>query len=156
MRKLFLSLLFVAIAFPAFALNPDEVLKDPVLENRARELSKEIRCVVCQNQSIDDSDAELARDLRIVVRERLVEGDSDDQVIEFLVTRYGDFVLLRPPFQASTYFLWLSPVFILFLGIFAIITFFKRKADSINSLADPLSAEEEKRLKALLGSEESK
>jgi len=157
MRKLFLSLLFVVIAFPALAVNPDEVLKDPVLELRARELSKEVRCVVCQNQSIDDSDAELAKDLRVLLRERLVEGDSDDEVLEFLVARYGDFVLLRPPFKGITYVLWLSPFLILFIGIYAIFTFFRKKTDgSANALADPLSADEKKRLDALLGSKESK
>ena len=157
MKKLFLSLLFVVIAFPAFAVNPDEVLKDPLLELRARELSKEIRCVVCQNQSIDDSDAELARDLRVLVRERLVTGDSDSEVLEFLVARYGDFVLLRPPFKAITYLLWFSPILVLLIGIFAIIAFFKKKTDgAVNPLAAPLSAEERKRLEALLGSEKSK
>ncbi len=157
MRKLLLSVLFIVVAFPAFAVNPDEVLKDPTMELRARELSKELRCVVCQNQSIDDSDAELARDLRVLVRDRLVKGDSDDEVLEFIVARYGDFVLLRPPFKGITYLLWLSPILILILGIFGIIAFFKKKAEGAgNSLAKPLSTDEKKRLDALLGSDKTK
>ncbi|MBO6781672.1 MAG: cytochrome c-type biogenesis protein CcmH [Alphaproteobacteria bacterium] len=93
------------------AVQPDEVLADPTLEARARDISAELRCVVCQNQSIDDSDAEIARDLRLLVRERLVAGDSDEEVVDFVVARYGDFVLLRPPFQPNTYMLWLGPPF---------------------------------------------
>ncbi|MBT7941838.1 MAG: cytochrome c-type biogenesis protein CcmH, partial [Alphaproteobacteria bacterium] len=102
-------LLASATGFPAHAVNPDEILSDPVLETRAREISKGLRCLVCQNQSIDDSDAGLAQDLRILVRERLVAGDSDDAVIDFVVARYGDFVLLKPPFMLSTLALWLGP-----------------------------------------------
>ena len=109
MRWLFLIVLFTLIAAPAFAVEPDEVLSDPVLEVRARALSKELRCMVCQNQSIDDSEAPLARDLRILVRERLQAGDSDRQVIDFLVARYGEFVLLRPRFSSHTALLWLGP-----------------------------------------------
>jgi len=156
-RHLLLFVVFAILAFPVMAVEPSEVLGDPVLELRAREISKEVRCVVCQNQSIDDSDAELARDLRVLVRERLVEGDSDDEVIEFLVARYGDFVLLKPPFKGITYLLWLSPVLILLIGIFGVIAFFKKKAEGEeNNLAKPLSEDEKKRLKALLGSEDTK
>src|SRR5207249_11922976 len=93
----------------ALAVQPDEIMQDPALEGRARALSKELRCMVCQNQSIDDSDAPLARDLRILVRERLKEGDSDRQVIDFLVARYGEFVLLKPRLNAHTLLLWLAP-----------------------------------------------
>jgi len=105
------ALLILASAwnFPVLAVNPDEILADPVLEGRAREISKGLRCLVCQNQSIDDSDAGLAKDLRVLVRERLTAGDNDDQVVEFVVARYGDFVLLKPPFMASTLALWLGP-----------------------------------------------
>jgi cytochrome c-type biogenesis protein CcmH len=99
----------LAVASPAGAVLPDEMLTDLVLEARARDISKNLRCLVCQNQSIDDSDADLARDLRIIVRERLVAGDSDGAVIGFVVDRYGDFVLLNPPFKASTYVLWIGP-----------------------------------------------
>src|SRR3954462_3419322 len=101
--------LMVIASTPAFAVQPDEVLTDPALEARARVLSQELRCLVCQNQSIDDSDALLARDLRILLRERLKNGDSDRQVLDFLVARYGEFVLLRPPFGWHTLVLWLAP-----------------------------------------------
>jgi cytochrome c-type biogenesis protein CcmH len=101
---------------PVFAVQPDEILKDPALEARARALSQELRCMVCQNQSIDDSDAPLAKDLRVLVRERLTAGDSDKQVIDFLVARYGEFVLLRPPFNAHTLLLWLLPFGVLVAG----------------------------------------
>src|SRR5258707_3039269 len=108
-RCLVAAVLSLAILSPAVALGPDEVLSDPALEARARSLSKELRCMVCQNQSIDDSDAPLARDLRILVRERLQAGESDQQVINFLVARYGEFVLLRPRFSWHTALLWLAP-----------------------------------------------
>src|SRR5205085_11414339 len=101
---------------PARAVQPDEIMDDPVKEARARELSKELRCMVCQNQSIDDSDAPLARDLRLLVRERLASGDSDSQVIDFLVARYGQFVLLRPHFGWDTALLWLAPAVVLAIG----------------------------------------
>src|SRR3954470_16615115 len=104
------------MAAPAFAVHPDEILKDPVLEARARTLSQELRCMVCQNQSIDDSDAPLARDLRVLVRERLTAGDSDGQVIDFLVARYGEFVLLKPRVSAHTLLLWLAPFAVLVIA----------------------------------------
>ncbi|MFK8035648.1 MAG: cytochrome c-type biogenesis protein CcmH, partial [Hyphomicrobiales bacterium] len=101
LRKVVLFILALIFALPLHAVEPDEVLENPVLETRARELSTEIRCMVCQNQSIDDSDAPLAKDLRILVRERIKEGDSDEQVLSYLVARYGEFVLLKPRFTAS-------------------------------------------------------
>ena len=117
----------IALAFwtvslwqPALAVQPDEIMADPALEARARGLSKELRCMVCQNQSIDDSDAPLARDLRILVRERLQAGDSDRQVIDFLVARYGEFVLLKPRFSPHTALLWLGPAAILLVGAFGL------------------------------------
>lgn len=103
---------------PANAVNPDERLSDPKLEQRARDLSSEIRCMKCQNQSIDDSDAELARDLRIMVRERLVAGDSDQQVLDYLVDRFGEFVLLKPKFSLSNLALWAAPLIVLIGGFF--------------------------------------
>ena len=112
---------------PALAVNPKEMLNDPLLEARAREISKGLRCVVCQNQSIDDSDASLARDLRIVVRDRLLAGDSDKEVTNYVVSRYGDFVLLRPPFKAATLVLWLSPLIFCLLALLALYTFFRRQ-----------------------------
>ena len=112
---------------PALAVNPKEMLNDPLLEARAREISKGLRCVVCQNQSIDDSDASLARDLRIVVRDRLLAGDSDKEVTNYVVSRYGDFVLLRPPFKAATLVLWLGPLIFCLLALLAFYTFFRRQ-----------------------------
>src|SRR5438128_9163563 len=112
---------------PAFAVQPDEILQDPALEGRARALSQELRCMVCQNQSIDDSDAPLARDLRILVRERLKEGDSDNQVIDFLVARYGDFVLLRPRLTIYTVLLWGMPPALLLGGLLALVRFARRR-----------------------------
>jgi cytochrome c-type biogenesis protein CcmH len=110
----------------AFAVQPDEILADPALEVRARVLSKELRCMVCQNQSIDDSDAPLARDLRVLVRERLQAGDSDRQVIDFLVARYGEFVLLKPRFSSHTALLWLGPAGILLIGAFGLFVVARR------------------------------
>jgi len=112
---------------PALALQPDEILKDSALELRARALSQELRCMVCQNQSIDDSDAPLAKDLRVLVRERLSAGDSDNQVIDFLVARYGEFVLLRPRVTAHTLLLWLAPWAALFIGGWGLIAFLRRR-----------------------------
>src|SRR5215510_9637269 len=127
-RLLALVLLLSALVASAGALavQPDEILPDATLEARARALSKELRCMVCQNQSIDDSDAPLARDLRILVRERLQAGDSDHQVIDFLVARYGEFVLLRPRFSAHTALLWLGPAAILLIGAFGIFSIARR------------------------------
>jgi len=117
-RWLALALLLVALVSPlrALAVQPDEVLADATLEARARALSRELRCMVCQNQTIDDSDAPLARDLRVLVRERLQAGDSDQQVIDFLVARYGEFVLLKPRFSLHTALLWLGPAAVLLIG----------------------------------------
>ena len=109
LQRIFLLLVLLFAPIHAFAVNPDEVLADPALEHRARTLSSELRCMVCQNQSIDDSNAELARDLRLVVRERLVNGDSDEQVLDYVVSRYGEFVLLKPRLSAKTLILWGAP-----------------------------------------------
>lgn len=128
MRPLSLVLVLFALAASpgALAVQPDEILPDATLETRARVLSKELRCMVCQNQSIDDSDAPLARDLRVLVRERLQAGDSDHDVIDFLVSRYGEFVLLKPRFSRLTAALWLSPAIILLIGAFALFMAFRR------------------------------
>ena len=133
---------------PAWAVNPDEMLADPALEMRAREISKGLRCLVCQNQSIDDSDADLAKDLRIIVRKRLVAGDSDSAVVDFVVARYGDFVLLKPPFKAATLMLWLGPAAIAGFGLVAMALFYRRRLAA--GKPPPLSAEEKRRLEALL------
>ena len=118
----------VLVTAPALAVQPDEVLTDPALETRARALSQELRCLVCQNQSIDDSDAQLARDLRIILRERLKAGDSDRQVMDFLVARYGEFVLLRPPLRWQTLLLWLAPPLLLAAGAIALFVAGRRRA----------------------------
>ena len=149
--KAALVLILALVWSPAGAVLPDEMLADPVLEARARDISKNLRCLVCQNQSIDDSDAGLARDLRIVVRERLVAGDSDGAVIEFVVARYGDFVLLNPPFKATTYVLWIGPAVIGAFGLLAVIVFFRRRRAMADGEAPaPLSDEEKNRYEALM------
>ncbi len=113
----------------SLAIRPDEVLADPVLEERAREIGKQLRCLVCQNQSIDDSDADLARDLRILVRERLQQGDTDDEVLAYMKARYGDFVLLKPPMGPVTYLLWFGPALLGVAGIVAVVFFFRRNRE---------------------------
>ena len=112
---------------PAQAVNPTEMLGNDLLEKRARHISKDIRCVVCQNQSIDDSDAPLASDLRVLIRQRLVEGDTDQEVIGYLVSRYGDFVLLTPPVKGATLFLWFGPVVFALLGMLGLVLYFRRQ-----------------------------
>ena len=130
----------------AWSIQPDEELADPALEARAREIGKELRCLVCQNQSIDDSDAELARDLRILVRERLQAGDSDGQVIDYLVSRYGDFVLLRPPLKPVTYALWFGPALIVSCAVVAMILYYRQRARPDKHAELPLSSADEERL----------
>jgi cytochrome c-type biogenesis protein CcmH len=141
------AVLFVVLSAvaPAVAVQPDEVLKDPVLESRARGLSRELRCMVCQNQSIDDSDADLAHDLRVLVRERLTAGDSDSQVIDFLVARYGEFVLLKPRFAWHNAVLWMTPAAVLVAGAIAMFMALRRRR-AAPAAAVPLSPEEEQRL----------
>jgi cytochrome c-type biogenesis protein CcmH len=139
----------VLIAAPAHAVRPDEMLADPGLEARARDISRDLRCLVCRNQSIDDSDADLAHDLRVLVRERITAGDSNDQVIGFVRARYGDFVLLRPPFAIGTALLWGGPFLVLLLGGVAIARFYRRRVEA----TPPLSPEERQRLAAVLGEE---
>lgn len=135
---------------PALAVNPDEVLDDPVLEQRARSLSTGIRCLVCQNQSIDDSDAQLARDLRIIVREKLVEGLSDKQILDYLVERYGEFVLLKPRLNNQTILLWLLPIVALIIGaIIALKTFGGTKKKATAQTKDLDKGEKEKLSKIL-------
>ena len=139
-------LLSLAAAAPAHAVEPDEILSDPALEQRARAVSAGLRCLVCQNQSIDDSAAPLARDLRVIVREHLQAGDSDDEIRAFLVRRYGDFVLLKPPFAPATLLLWGTPVLAVAFGGLALLR--RRRAPEPPA---PLSGEERARIAALLG-----
>lgn len=136
-------------AVAAGAVEPTEVLADPVLEARARTISKELRCLVCQNQSIDDSDAELARDLRILVRERLVTGDTDSQVVDYVVSRYGDFVLLKPPLKSETYVLWFGPTILAGIALLAVAIYYRRARTPVEP--EPLSAAEEDRLNRIMG-----
>ncbi len=144
-------LLLSLMASTALAVEPDEILTDLAMEGRAREISKELRCLVCQNQSIDDSDAPLARDLRILVRERLLAGDTDEETVSFIVDRYGDFVLLRPPFKASTLILWIGPALILISGIIGVgIWHRRRSAQDVTAVVAPLTVEEQDRLDGLM------
>lgn len=145
-----LAVALLAAPGPAAAVEPDEILADPQLEERAREVGKGLRCLVCQNQSIDESDADLARDLRVIVRERLVAGDSNDEVVEYVVSRYGDFVLLKPPLKPYTWALWFGPLAILIAAILAAVAFYRGRRGQPERPA-PLSAAEERRLKKLLG-----
>jgi len=144
-RHVALVWLVLSAMQPAIAVQPDEILKDTVLEARARALSRELRCMVCQNQSIDDSDAPLARDLRVLVRERLTAGDSNSQVIDFLVARYGEFVLLKPRFAWHNAVLWMTPVAALIVGAIAMFVALRRRQPALAAAA-PLSADEERRL----------
>ena len=151
----FLAALAVAVALsaPAFAVQPDEIMNDPAKEARARALSRELRCMVCQNQSIDDSEAPLARDLRLLVRERIAAGDSNSQVIDFLVARYGEFVLLKPRFNLHTLLLWLLPPLALAGGGLALWTYSRRRSkfpDTEDQRLLKLTPEEEARLERLL------
>jgi cytochrome c-type biogenesis protein CcmH len=157
MGRITALLLMLALAFvsPAGAVEPDEVLDDPALEARARSLSAGLRCLVCQNQSIDDSDADLARDLRLLVRERLVAGDSDEEVMDFVVERYGTFVLLRPPLDASTLVLWLTPFALALIGAgFVAVRLLKRKSQGGQQANRGLSADEEAKLAKILDQSE--
>lgn len=152
--RLILVLLITLAAAPALAVQPDEMLADPALEARARTLSQELRCMVCQNQSIDDSGAPLARDLRLLVRERLKAGDSDCQVLDFMVRRYGDFVLLKPPLKWDTVVLWfIGPLVLLIaaLGLWPLIRKARSGGSEPNFPSVPLSPSEESRVKELLG-----
>jgi cytochrome c-type biogenesis protein CcmH len=135
------------LAGPALAVQPDEMMKDPALEARARSLSEELRCMVCQNESIDDSEAPLARDIRLLIRRRIKQGESNDAVRAYLVSRYGDFILLKPPFKPDTLILWLSPAIVLGLGVGAAL-FAHRRAPRVTPR---LSPEEEARLATLTG-----
>jgi len=143
------ALIAIAVAAPALAVLPDEMLHDPRLEARARVISQQLRCVVCQNQTIDDSDAPLARDLRLLVRERLTRGDTDHQAIQYLVARYGNYVLLKPPFERATLLLWLGPAAFILIGGVGVIAYFGRRRVTPDDNG-ALSAEEAARVDALL------
>ena len=150
MKRVFLSaILLFALAGVANAVQPDEILDDPVLEARARELSKELRCLVCRNQSIDDSDADLARDLRLLVRERLLAGDSDAEAMEFIVERYGEFVLLKPTTTGANLVLWVAGPVMLLLALGGGLIYARRRA--VANGPAPLSDDERRELSEFLG-----
>jgi len=159
--RTFLFALMVAVIAPiatVHAVEPNEILKDPALEARARVVGKELRCVVCQNQAIDDSNAELAGDMRVLVRDRIMAGDTNQQVIDYMVDRYGDYVLLDPPFKASTLVLWIGPAAIAGIGLIWVALFYRRRKTQTGETefvtagpqATPLSDEERKRLDDIL------
>ena len=151
MHRLAIALLALWLSAPALAVQPDEILRNPALEARARALSQELRCMVCQNQSIDDSDAPLAKDLRVLVRERLSAGDSDRQVIDFMVARYGEFVLLKPRVSAHTLILWLAPFAALVIGGLGLLVFLRRRATEGEALTqEQLTPAEHSRVAELL------
>ena len=152
-RRFILTCLLFLVPLMAKAVEPDEIMPDPKLEARARALSAELRCMVCQNESIDESHADLARDLRLLVRERLQAGDSDDQIRAFLVRRYGDFILLKPPFKLETWLLWGAPFLVLLTGA-CIILVARRRQQSFTP-ANLLSEAERTKLDAMLGDDAS-
>ena len=138
------------LSAPGFAVTPDEVLQDTRLEVRARELSRTLRCLVCQNQSIDDSDAPLAHDLRVLLRERLTAGDTDAQAVGFMVARYGNFILLKPPVQADTLVLWFGPALLLLVAAIGFGRYVGRSAAAFSAETAPLKSDEQERLDVLL------
>jgi cytochrome c-type biogenesis protein CcmH len=150
MRAILLAAMMGLAAASALAVEPGERLADPALEARARALSGELRCLVCQNQSIDDSNADLAHDLRVLIRERLSAGDSDAQVLQFMVHRYGDFILLRPPVKPDTYLLWFGPFVVLALGALGAALYLRRSRRAPQQAPAPLSPDEQRRLQKLL------
>lgn len=146
--------LALSLSVPASAADPSEMLKDPALEKRAEKLGKELRCLVCQSESIEDSNADLAKDLRIIVRERIQMGETDAQVKTFVVDRYGDYVLLNPPFKTSTLVLWVGPFVLFAVGLVAVWAFYRRRGGTAAPLQPaPLTDAEKRRLAALLKDE---
>ena len=148
LRSVSTLVIVLAAMLPAAAVQPDEVLDNPVLEQRARDISAGLRCLVCQNQSIDDSEADLARDLRLLVRQRLLEGDSDEEVVDYVVSRYGEFVLLKPRLETKTILLWSTPAVLLLLGLTWLVLSSRQRRMSPASA--PLSEKEKKEIQRLL------
>ncbi|MCX7559495.1 cytochrome c-type biogenesis protein CcmH [Sulfitobacter sp. F26204] len=145
-----LVLFMMLFAAPLWAVQPDEILDDPVLEQRARDLSKGLRCLVCQNESIDESEATLARDLRLLLRERLVAGDSDEQAVDFIVARYGEFVLLNPPVTGANWLLWgAGPLMLLLAGGLGM-SYLRRRSVAQTGGEVPLTQDEQTRLNEIL------
>ena len=150
MKRLFLILALILSAPLAHAVQPDEILPDPAMEERARDISAGLRCLVCRNESIDESNAELARDLRLLVRERLVAGDTNDEVVEYVVDRYGEYVLLNPTTNGSNIFLWLAGPIMAGLGLILAFFYLRGRSTARPTTEDRLSAEEEARLSEIL------
>ncbi len=148
-----LALSLAVIATPVLAVQPDEILADPVLEARARDLSKDLRCLVCRNENIDDSNAELARDLRLLLRERLVAGDSDAAAIAYIVDRYGEYVLLNPTSKGANLLLWIAGPVMLLVGGGIALAYLRRRRSETDSTTEALTPEEEKRLAEILNAE---
>ena len=140
----------MALSMPAQAVQPDEILPDPVLEQRARDISDGLRCLVCRNESIDESNADLARDMRLLVRERLVAGDSNEQVVAFIVERYGEYVLLRPTTQGTNLLLWIAAPTLFLIALGSAVIYLRRRETAAEAGGDALDAEEQRRLRALL------
>ena len=151
MRALFFAILVICIPLVSYSVEPNEVLSDPILEERARDISKNLRCLVCQNESIDDSNASLAKDLRILVRERLVAGDSDDEVLNFIVDRYGEFALLKPRSDGFNLILWLSGPLMLLIALIISFSFIKSNNMSKRGSTAVLSDHEKRELKKIVG-----
>ena len=151
MRALFFAILVICIPFVSYSVEPNEVLSDPILEERARDISKDLRCLVCQNESIDDSNASLAKDLRILVRERLVAGDSDEEVLNFIVNRYGEFALLKPRSDGSNLILWLSGPLMLLIALIISFSFIKSNYNSKRGSTAVLSDQEIRELNKIVG-----
>ena len=150
MRTQFFAILVVCIPFVSYSVEPNEVLSDPVLEDRARIISKDLRCLVCQNESIDDSNANLAKDLRILVRERLVAGDSDDEVLDYIIDRYGEFALLKPRSNGFNLILWLSGPLMLLIALIISFIFISSKQKSKRHITTGLSDHEKKELSKIV------
>ena len=151
MRALALAFLMICFPFVSYSVEPSEVLDDPILEERARNISKNLRCLVCQNESIDDSNASLAKDLRILVRERLVAGDNNDEVLKFIVDRYGEFALLKPRSDGSNLILWLSGPLMLLVALIISFSFIKSNYHSKRGRSTVLSDHEKSELKKIFG-----
>jgi len=150
MRALFFAILVICIPVVSYSVEPTEVLSDPILEERARDISKDLRCLVCQNESIDDSNASLAKDLRILVRERLVAGDSDDEVLNFIVDRYGEFALLKPRSDGFNLILWLSGPLMLLIALIISFTFIKSSHKPQRHITTGLSDHEKRELSKIV------
>ncbi|MGY6705047.1 cytochrome c-type biogenesis protein [Roseinatronobacter sp.] len=150
MFRTLIAVLIIAMGSPSWAVQPDEILDDPALESRARDISAGLRCLVCRNESIDESNADLARDMRLLVRERLVEGDSNEEAVAFIVDRYGEYVLLRPTTEGANIILWVAAPVMFLIALGSALVYLRRRDTAPEADKDGLSADEKRRLKELL------